>query len=151
MGRAITAAHRVRPARREDIVPLVEMLDREFVPVAPDGARFDPARSVAALDSLPRIYLGVRGDEIVGCLGLRHGALWWTGTPYVCDQPFFVAERARASTLARDLLAAGERYAAGLGWPFIITVSSGTDLERKAAWLQRKGFRALGGMYARGL
>jgi hypothetical protein len=142
---------RVRPARREDIEPLVSMLGREFVPVAPDGARFDFSRSVAALASLPMIYLGVRGDEIVGCLGLRHGALWWTGTPYVCDQPFFVAEHARASTLAHDLLAAGERYAARLGWPFVITVSSGTDLERKDLWFRRKGFRALGGMYARGL
>jgi GNAT superfamily N-acetyltransferase len=147
----MSSSARVRPARREDIVPLVEMLGREFVPVAPDGRNFDPALSVAVMDGLPMIYLGVVGAEIVGCLGLRHSALWWSGTPYVCDQPFFVAERARASRLASDLLAAGERYAAKRGWPLIINVSSGVDVERKALWFNRKGFRTLGGMYAKGL
>lgn len=141
----------IRVGQRADIVPLIEMLGREFVPVAPDAANFDPARAACILDQLPRLYLGLLEGEIVGCLGLRHSVLWWTGTPYVCDQPFFVAERARTSTLARDLLAAGERYAAEQGLPLIVTVSSGTDVDRKDLWFRRKGFRVLGGLYAKGV
>jgi len=142
---------RIREARPADIVPLVEMLGREFVPQAPDAANFDPARAACVMARLPRIFLALWRDELVGCLGLQHGTLWWTGTPIVTDQPLFVAERARASTLAVDLLAAGERYAAARGWPLVITVSSGTDTERKSRWLQRRGFRALGGVHAKGL
>lgn len=148
--RSSAESARVRPARRDDIVPLVEMLGREFVPLVPDAAHFDPARAATVLDRLPRILLAeVRGDP-VGCLALRHDCWWWTGTPFVTDMVFFLAERARASSLARDLLAAGERYAAGQGLPLLIGVLSGEDLARKAEWFGRRGYRALGGLYLKG-
>lgn len=145
-----SADARVRPARREDIVPLVEMLGREFVPIAPDARNFDPARAVAVMDGLPMIFLALWKGEIVGCLGLRHETWWWTGSPIVTDTTYFVAERARASTLGADLIAHGEAYAAKRGWPFVLSIISGQDLERKAAWLRRRGYRALGGIYAKG-
>jgi hypothetical protein len=81
---------------------------------------------------------------------LRHDCWWWTGTRFVTDMVFFLSERARASTLARDLLAAGERYAAGQGLPLLIGVLSGEDLARKADWFGRRGYRALGGLYLKG-
>lgn len=145
-----SADARVRPARREDIVPLVEMLGREMVPIVPDPQHFDPARAAVVLDRLPRVYLALMGTDIVGCLALRHDVWWWTGSPFVTDTVFFLAERARASTLARDLLAAGERYAAGQGMPLLVGVLSGQDLERKGAWFERRGYRALGGLYLKG-
>lgn len=163
--RSSVEAARVRPARRDDIVPLVEMLGREFVPLVPDAAHFDPARAATVLDRLPRILLAEVKDEgsggqatlrrgsgwrVVGCLALRHDCWWWTGTPFVTDMVFFLAEEARASTLARDLLAAGERYAAGQGLPLLIGVLSGEDLARKAEWFGRRGYRALGGLYLKG-
>lgn len=138
---------RVRPAFRSDIEPLVEMLGREFVPIVPDAEGFDPARAVAVLDGLPRVYLALLGGRIVGCLALRHEEWWWTGRPFVTDMVFFLAREARATTLARRLLEAGERYAESLGWPLLIGVLSGEDLHRKDVWFRRRGYRALGGLY----
>lgn len=146
-----SAEWRVRAAQRADIVPLVEMLGREFVPHVPDPQHFDAARAALVLDRLPKIFLALIGTEIVGCLALRHDCWWWTGSPFVTDMVLFLAERARASTLACDLLAAGERYAAGQGLPLLIGVLSGQDVDRKATWFERRGYRHLGGLFLKGV
>lgn len=145
-----SADARVRPARREDIEPLVALLGREFVPIVPDAKGFDPVRSVLVLETLPLILLAELAGEIVGCLALRHDQWWWTGSPFVTDMVFFLSERARGTTLARDLLAAGERYAAQHRAPLLIGVLSAEDILRKDAWFRRRGYRALGGLYLKG-
>lgn len=94
-----------------------------------------------------RIYIAETPSEIVGQIGGVPNELYFSRTAYVQDMGFLVKEEYRASRIAIALLRALKNYAHSLDMRLVLSVTSGTDLERKDKFFQRNGMRRLGSVY----
>ena len=97
-----------------------------------------------------RIFLGHRGDRLVGILALQEGEHWYSHGKFLGDLVFYVEESARTPWMAPRLLRSGMEYAKMRGLPLLMAVVHGEDVVRKDNFYQRHGFERVGGVYSRG-
>ena len=90
--------------------------------------------SITSEMPLPRWYLLMRGDEVIGSYGLlandliSRQDLW----PWLCA--VYVEERERGQSLASRMLEHGRREAAALGFPMVYLCTDHIGLYEKYGW-----------------
>ncbi len=92
-------------------------------------------------------FVAIDKGEIVGALVLAFDTLWWIDEWFLIDIAFYVDPEKRATKAASMLINKGKDLAKQLGLPLQISVTYGTDLDRKEKFLLRKGFKKIGGNY----
>ena len=92
------------------------------------------SHSLATERSLPRWYLMMKDDQIIGSYGLivndfiSRQDLW----PWLCA--LYIEERERGQALGARLLEHGRREAAGLGFPAVYLCTSHVGYYEKYGW-----------------
>ena len=74
-------------------------------------------------------------------------SLWWVDEFFLVDIAFYVGPTKRKSRAASMLIERAKEKAKELGLPLQISVTYGTDLDRKENFILRKGFTKIGGNY----
>ena len=92
-------------------------------------------------------FIAIDKGEIVGALILVYDTLWWVDTVFLVDIAFYVDSEKRSTKAASMLINKGKAKAKELGLPLQISVTYGTDLDRKEKFILRKGFKKIGGNY----
>jgi GNAT superfamily N-acetyltransferase len=134
----------------EDLPALVDLARQghaegaAFLPFDPDKVAWWTARAIGK-----HLVVGVEtaAGELAGAIALDDEAPRYSSSAALWDIGFFVApqhRRSRAAFLLRDAAIA---IALDMGLPLFLGVTSGTDLERKAKFFTRAGFKPIGAMY----
>ncbi len=92
-------------------------------------------------------FLAKKDHTIVGCMVLCYDQLWFSDESFLVDLAYYVDEKHRKSSIALRLLKASKNRAEELGLPLHISVTYGTDVERKEKFFLRNGFKKIGGNY----
>ena len=92
-------------------------------------------------------FVSVEDDEITGAIVLVLDSLWWVDEFFLVDIAFYVGPTKRKSRAASMLIERAKEKSKELGLPLQISVTYGTDLDRKENFILRKGFTKIGGNY----
>ena len=92
-------------------------------------------------------FIAKEDRKIVGMLVLCYDSLWFSDSRYLVNLLYYVNDNHRKSSLAIRLLERGKKRAAELGLPLHMSVTYGTDVERKEKFFLRNGFKKIGGNY----
>jgi len=92
-------------------------------------------------------FIAKEKGQIVGMLILCYDSLWFSDSRHLVNLLYYVDDNHRKSSLAIRLLEAGKKRAAELGLPLHMSVTYGTDVERKEKFFLRNGFDKIGGNY----
>lgn len=92
-------------------------------------------------------FIAKKDGKIVGCMVLCYDQLWFSNETFLVDIAYYVDDKYRKSSLATRLLNASKKRAKELGLPLHISVTYGTDVERKEKFFLRNGFEKIGGNY----
>ena len=92
-------------------------------------------------------FLAKKDGEIIGCMVLCYDQLWFSDETFLVDLAYYVDDNHRKSSVAVRLLDRGKKRARELGLPLHISVTYGTDVERKEKFFLRYGFEKIGGNY----
>ena len=95
-------------------------------------------------------FLAKKDSAIVGCMVLCYDQLWFSDETFLVDLAYYVDKKYRKSSLAMRLLNTSKKRAKELGLPLHISVTYGTDVERKEKFFLRNGFEKIGGNYLLG-
>lgn len=140
----------LRLCEHADLLALVEIARQGhaegagFLPFDPDKVASWTAR---AIGKHLMIAAETEAGELAGAIALDDEAPRYSSAPALWDIGFYVLpqhRRSRAAVLLRD---AAKAIAADMRLPLFLGVTSGTDLERKAKFFTRAGFRPIGAMY----
>lgn len=113
---------------------------------------FNPRKSVEYIDRcvMEAAWLAEEDGEPVGSIAVVETSPWYGDQRYYADGFFYVRSDKRASTVAVDLLNAAKAYAKERNKPLIVGLFNMDNIERKAVFLKRKGFRMAGGLFITG-
>jgi len=92
-------------------------------------------------------FLAKKDGEIIGCMVLCYDQLWFSDETFLVDLAYYVDGNHRKSSVAVRLLSTGKKKARELGLPLHMSVTYGTDVERKEKFFLRYGFEKIGGNY----
>lgn len=92
-------------------------------------------------------FIAKKDLRIVGCIVLCYDQLWFSDESFLVDLAYYIDPKNRKSSLAVRLLDLAKKKARELGLPLQISVTYGTDVERKEQFFLRQGFEKIGGNY----
>ena len=92
-------------------------------------------------------FIAKEEGKIVGCMVLCYDQLWFSNENFLVDIAYYIEEKHRKSSLAIKLLNTAKKKANELGLPLHISVTYGTDVERKEKFFLPQGFEKIGGNY----
>jgi GNAT superfamily N-acetyltransferase len=92
-------------------------------------------------------WLCKEADAIAGLIALRQGTVWYSASPFLADQVFYVKPAYRASGAARLLLRKAKEQAKIKNLPLLVAANSGDDIDRKTLFYKRLGFTQIGASF----
>lgn len=141
----------VRKAAAADEGPIFDMLREHALYLLPGAEEFDPAKSAAMIhDTIGTSVIAEADGEVVGVLLMVVAAPWYSSRRFLRGVVLFVRPDARSGTAARRMMRAATRASEKYGLPFVLEVTSGSDILRKDAFFTRLGMTAMGGTYIYG-
>ena len=135
----MNADHRsfeIRAANPEDAAALVDLLQELGFPTAVGAVA---QRLTALADGGEKVFVGIRGVEVLGLVTLHVTPVLHRPTPVGRMTALVVASRARRQGLGRALVAAAERHLAGAGCG-LIEVTSNQKLVEAHTFYQQLGY-----------
>jgi GNAT superfamily N-acetyltransferase len=126
----------IRVAKPEDAAALVELLQELGFATAVGAVA---QRLTALADGGETVFVGTRGDEVLGFVALHVTPVLHRPTAVGRMTALVVASRARRQGLGRALVAAAERHLAGAGCG-LVEVTSNQKLAEAHTFYQQLGY-----------
>lgn len=145
----------IRLATPADIEPLGELLRLRRKEIGFGRVNEDKAHvAVTNIVSKGQCLLAMRGDKIVGSIGLDYGHFWDSTDDILMDTWFYIHPDHRADinesgengNHASKLLATAKELANRKGMPLVVNMISREDTARKLMWF-RKHMQQYGGTF----
>jgi len=145
----------IRLATPADIEPLGELLRLMHQEIGIGRVNEAKARvAVTNIVSKGQCILALRGDKIVGSIGLDYGQFWYSTDDMLKDSWFFIHPDHRADVNesgenaghASKLLATAKELANIKGIPLVVEMASQVDTALKLRWF-RKHMQQFGGAF----
>ncbi len=132
------------------IYKLLQAMHAERLETKEKGvASFSPRKVAWEIDDLIKDHVVMVAEskgEIVGSVGLRVVAPWYSEDTWFADRWMYVRQDARGSRIAEDMLRKAKKVARRAGFPLGMGVQSTRDTARKNA-LFRRHMTAIGEMF----
>jgi len=94
-----------------------------------------------------RVWVAVHGDEIAGVMGVDECTLWYSETPVLETQFFYIAPEHRGSEIAKWLLGDAKEYADHVEMPLFVSITNpnrGHDRSPATRMAVRAGYVPMG-------
>ena len=143
-------AEDIRQATLNDIYPQYKLLREAKKGFAYPTKEHNPEKAIDQLSvcaSQDLNFIAKKDGRIVGCMVLCYDQLWFSDETFLVDLAYYVDDKHRKSSLAVRLLDTAKKRARELGLPLHMSVTYGTDVERKEKFFIRQGFEKIGGNY----